>query len=473
METKFVAAPTSPLIILADDHPDVVEPIRRMIVSWGHRAQPARNKVELLQHLANELPALVLLDLRFGNHNGIDLMQQLLKMYPELPIALLTGHGTIDLAVSAMRQGAYDFLTKPPDINRLQVLVGHAAEKHALRSQIETLETLVERQAGVRLDGESSKMQRAIGLLRSVAPTEATVLVLGESGTGKELAARTVHDLSRRSNGPFIPINMAAMPRELAESLLFGHEKGAFTGADRVQAGACEVANTGTLFLDEIGEMELALQAKLLRFLQERTVQRVGQQTPIQVDVRVVAATNRDLSQRVREGKFREDLFYRLNVVPVTLPPLRERREDILMLALKFLNRARIKYHKPGMNFAPAAHEALIAYDWPGNVRQLENVVERVVILNSGTEIPPEAFAEEFRNNTLSVATVEAGSSGVSESDAKELRIVEQLEKQAIVDSLAKTRGSVRDTATAMGLSQATIYRKLKRYNIDLEKFVK
>jgi len=333
--------------------------------------------------------------------------------------------------------------------------------------------------------GESPAMQRLTGLLRSVAPTDATVLILGESGTGKELAAQTVHELSRRKDGPFVPLNMAALPRELAESLLFGHEKGAFTGADRAQAGACELADKGTLFLDEIGEMDINLQSKLLRFLQERTVQRVGNPRPVTVDVRVVAATNRDLAERVQSGHFREDLYYRLNVVPVKLPPLRERREDIPALAGRFLHRALMKYHREGVTFTSEALDAMTRFDWPGNVRQLENLIERLAILAPGPQIGPEAFLDEFRPTTLPMAApaslsvtpppvsmpftaVTPPPSGVSS-----LRLVDQIEKQAIVDALGRSGGSVRDASHSLGLSQATVYRKLKRYEINLNDYAK
>ena len=392
-----MAAETPRLIVIADDDPDVLAILETYIGTWGYRTAAARTKAGLMALLFRERPTLVLLDLRFGDTDGMELLGQLLGVCPDLPVALLTGHASVDAAVTAMRLGAYDFLTKPPDLRRLRVPLNHAADKQALAERVRKLEARAGAAApGLRLLGDSPAMAQAVGLIRSVAPTDATVRVLGESGTGKELAAQTVHEVGRRAGGPFVPLNMAALPRELAESLLFGHEKGTFTGADRAQPGACELADKGTPFLDEVGELDLALQAKLLRFRQERTVQRVGNPRPLTVDVRVVAATNRDLADRVRAGQFREDLYYRLNVVPVKLPPLRDRRPDVAPRAARFLQRALLKYHRDGIAFSPEALDALTGYDWPGNVRQLENLVERLAILAPGPVIGPEAFADEF-----------------------------------------------------------------------------
>ena len=466
-----------PLILVADDDPDVSALLCKLISGWGFRARAAGTKAELMAELFRERPAVVLLDLQFGDIDGLELLRQLLEVVPDLTVAMLTGHGSIEIAVTAMRLGAYDFLTKPPDVRRLRVIVNHAVEKQALAARVKTLESLTASPPGVRLMGDSPAMQRVVALIRSVAPTDATVLVLGESGTGKELAARTVHELSRRAAGPFVPLNMAALPRELAESLLFGHERGAFTGADRAQPGACEMADGGTLFLDEMGEMDPALQAKLLRFLQERTVQRVGSAKTLALDVRVVAATNRDLAERVRAGLFREDLYYRLNVVPVVLPALRERREDIPLLAARFLQKAAAKYHREGLSFSPEAVELMTRYDWPGNVRQLENLIERVAILCKDAVIGPQAFADEMRDarTTPTQSPPDTITPLLSLTPPPvgdvSLRRVDQIEKQAITDALRQAGGSVRNAAHALGLSQATIYRKLKRYAIDLGEF--
>jgi DNA-binding NtrC family response regulator len=464
------------LVVIADDDPDVLRWMSNLITNWGCRVAAAETKGELLTLLTREQPQLVLLDLRFGSTDGLELLQQIRAASPDLPVALLTGHGSIDAAVSAIRAGAYDFLTKPPDQTRLRMLIAHAAEKQALAARVRKLESVTLSPA-LHLASESQSMQRTVKVLQSVAPTDATVLILGESGTGKELAARMVHELSQRKNGPFVPVNTAAIPRELAESLLFGHEKGAFTGADRVQAGVCELADGGTLFMDEIGEMELGLQAKLLRFLQERTLQRVGSSKLQTVDVRVVAATNRDLLERVKAGQFREDLYYRLNVIPVRLPALRERREDIPILACRFLHKAAIKYGHQELRFTPEMLVALQNEPWPGNVRQLENVVERLAILTMGPEIGPEALERETPAETArqervpeTTQTVETPIASESTSEGSP-RLLDQMEKQAILNALEKSLGVVRDAAYQLGLSQATMYRKIKRYGVDLAKF--
>jgi len=477
-----MVAKSQQLVVIADDDRDVLAMLGSHIERWGYRVATTQSKGELLSLLVRERPIIVLLDLRFGDADGLELMQQILTGSPNLPIALLTGHGSIGTAVSAIQSGAYDFLTKPPDLTRLRVLLAHAAEKQSLAARVQNLESLAVA-PGLRLVGDSPVMHRTFDLLRSVAPTDATVLVLGESGTGKELAARTLHDLSRRSEGPFVPVNTAALPRELAESLLFGHEKGAFTGADRSQVGMCELADKGTLFLDEIGEMELSLQAKLLRFLQERTIQRVGSPKTITVDVRVVAATNRDLAERVKAGAFREDLYYRLNVVPVRMPPLRERPADIPILAGRFLKAAAAKHGREELAFAPETLAVMGRYSWPGNVRQLENVVERLAILCRGPVIYPEAIGDEFGLSNSSdtppppVVLTRSGITSVPQArrDTSEgdLRMMDQIERNAITGALEQSTGRVQEAAQLLGLSQATMYRKLKRYGINLNDFAR
>jgi DNA-binding NtrC family response regulator len=350
------------------------------------------------------------------------------------------------------------------------VILGHVEEKRGLSERIRRLEEFVEEQ---EIWGESVAARKLRGLIASVAPTDATVLILGESGTGKELVARSLHHQGPHSRGPFVPVNMAALPRELAESTLFGHERGAFTGADQPQVGCCEAAHEGTLFLDEIGEMDLALQAKLLRFLQERTVQRVGSSRPRQVNVRVVAATNSDLGERVREARFREDLFYRLNVVPLVVPPLRERLGDVPLLAARFLQRFARKYGKPVRGITRATLTALDRYDWPGNVRQLENLIERLVILGSAAEVGLSDLPPEILGQKVVSPQPAQSPAGLLSPPAPDglpaLPTMEQVERQAIFDALVRTRGNVRDAAKLLGCGQATVYRKIKRYGIVLE----
>ncbi|QDU64839.1 Transcriptional regulatory protein ZraR [Planctomycetes bacterium Pan216] len=471
-----------PLVIVADDDVNISRLLEVKLTSMGFRVLSAENKSILLDLLATESPALLLLDVVYGEHDGVELLGSLLRQNPALQVAMLTAHGTIDTAVAAIKQGAFEYLTKPPDFHRLEVIIHHAIEKHEMRRRIKDLEAeLVERGGGQRtLWGESEGMKRVAELIDTVSPTDATVLILGESGTGKELVARAIHERSRRPKGPFVPVNMAAMPRELMESTIFGHEKGAFTGADQVQRGCAEVAHKGTLFLDEIGELDIELQAKLLRFLQERTIQRVGSSKIISVDVRILAATNREPEQLVREGRLREDLYYRLNVIPVHVPPLRDRRADIPLLATVFLSRAASRNKRPVTGFTDEALEVLTEYDWPGNVRQLEHLIERIVILSPGPTIgvgaiPPEIAASPSPSVANSRSLEQASTSNHASGGPWTLpsrASMDEIEKQAIINALIHSNGNVSEAARTLGLGQATVYRKLKRYAITARDYV-
>ncbi len=451
-----------PLILIADDNASILTVLGQAIATWGYRVVGAPDKSELLRQLAAETPAVLLQDLYFGQENGIELLQEVLRLWPGLPVVLLTGHGSIDHAVAAIKHGAYDFLTKPPDLHRLRVTLTHAVEKQALSQRLRSLEQLVEPRGALhRIWGECAAIRELRDLIARVAPTDATALILGESGTGKELVARALHECSTRKQGPFVPANMAALPRELSESALFGHEKGAFTGADQTQLGFFEAANQGTVFLDEIGEMDAQLQAKLLRFLQEHTLSRVGSPLPRRINVRVIAATNRDLRAEVRSGRFREDLYYRLNVVPILVPPLRERRDDIPVLATQFLRQSAARHRKEVARFSPSALEALMLHDWPGNVRQLENLVERLVILSSSPEIDAALLPEEVRTERPDVVVPAAGP-----QPEQVCTRMDELEKQAVHQALRQARGNVRQAARLLGVGQATMYRKIHRYGL-------
>jgi DNA-binding NtrC family response regulator len=466
-----------PLILVADDDINVLNAMQFRLEELGYRVHCAPDKQRMWERLAVEEPVLLLLDLRFGKDDGAQVLCEVLKRRPHLCVVMFTGHATVETAVSAIKLGAFDYLTKPLDLNRFGVIVGRAIEKHVSNKRLERLEQLmVERGVVQPFIGTSPAMNRVDELITSISATDATVLILGETGTGKELVARMLHYQSNRRQGPFVPVNMASLPRELAESTLFGHEKGAFTGADKAQAGCCEAADKGTLFLDEIGDMEMQLQAKLLRFLQERSVQRVGSNKAKKVDVRIVAATNCDLQALIREGGFREDLYYRLHVIPIVVPPLRERPQDIPLLAVHFLQRAAVRYRKNLVTFTDEALQAMVAYDWPGNVRQLENVVERVAILGKRPEIEREDLPSEVLQQVpwpvaavgLKTAFPHSGRSVSSALRDESLTRIEQMEKKAILEVLEKTRGSVLQTAQLLGLGQATVYRKIKRYGISL-----
>ncbi|MFO0946494.1 MAG: sigma-54 dependent transcriptional regulator [Planctomycetota bacterium] len=445
-----------PLVVIADDDPNLVALMKHRFSQWGYRAQGALDKSELLHLVGRDRPSLLLLDLRFGEHDGLEVLGQLRKQQPGLPVIMFTGFGSIESAISAIKMGAADYVTKPPDLNRLRVLATQVISE----SEIGKVQHVARTEPVARcrsLLGMSPEMDQVRSLIAKVAPTDASVLILGESGTGKELVARAIHEQSRRKNGPFIPLNMAALPRELVESTLFGHERGAFTGADQLQKGCCELADGGTLFLDEIGEMEVGLQAKLLRFLQERSLTRVGSSHTLHVDVRVLAATNRDPLEQVRRGLLREDLYYRLKVVPIVVPPLRERRMDIPILAQTFLSLAIARHHRPPMQLADEAIDILQNYDWPGNVRELEHLIEQLVILGSNTVIAPDDIPDEILQAR-------------GESAALGSRFaMDDVERAAIIAALDKSRGNVKEAARLLGIGYATVYRKIKRFNIPLE----
>ncbi|HSH44575.1 MAG TPA: sigma-54 dependent transcriptional regulator [Longimicrobiales bacterium] len=380
-------------ILCVDDDPGVLSVLRATLERAGHRVVAVNNGPAALTVLGRGNVDLVISDYSMPDMTGLDLLDQLRERGLEVPIIMVTGHGTIEGAVSAMKSGAVDYLTKPFTPRELEVAVDQALELIRLRRENRTLRSEVRQLREEReIVGTSDGIQRVLTLVRTVAPTRSTVLVEGESGTGKELIARAVHTWSERADEPFISINCAALPESLIESSLFGHEKGAFTGAVRMVKGAFERAHRGTLLLDEVSEMRLDLQAKLLRVLQEQEFERVGGTTRISVDVRVVATTNRDLRGAIDAGAFREDLYYRLAVVPIRVPPLRERKDDIPALAGRFAQQRAREVGRVIEGIAPDAMDRLMDHDWPGNVRELAHAVERAVILSPGPVIPASAF---------------------------------------------------------------------------------
>ncbi len=486
----------APRVIIADDDPAISRLLAYHLKSWRVDYDVALDKRELLELFATGDPVdLLLLDVRFGESDGLELIQDFRKRDPGLHIVVITAYGTIDLAISAIKSGAKDFLVKPIDANRLKSLIDEAIEARENPAKTGGPKTSVvgpgvptrsdRPESDHGIVGESPATHDLIRLIHRVAPTEANILILGESGTGKEVVARAIHHLSKRAGGPFLPLNMAALPADLVESTLFGHEKGSFTGADAANPGAVESAQGGTLFLDEIGEMKLDLQAKLLRFLQERTFQRVGSPKPRAADVRIVAATNRNLQDQVLAGHFREDLYYRLNVVPIRLPRLCERPEDIPSLIAHFLRRIQVRNGMPAKQYSPEAMKAMIAYEWPGNVRELENTVERLEILTEGPVINPEDLPDEIRNpGSGRIGGIEPrfamgsrgeereANSAMGSFDRAEMGgTIDEMEKLAIEDALERTRGNVRAAARRLGIGAATIYRKMKKYGIDSDQY--
>ena len=421
----------------------------------------------LLRQLSTRRPSLLLMDVRFGEHDGLEVVRQVLGDHPDLKVAMLTAFGSIDSAIAATRFGALDYLTKPIDLKRLRSVVDLIrATPPAVSPPRAAPSSVVAGPLSRPILGASRAIRDVLSMIERVAPSDATVFVLGESGTGKELVARAVHELSPRNQGPFVALNVAALPRELVESTLFGHAKGAFTGADQMQFGCCEAADKGTLFLDEIGEMEIGLQSKLLRFLQERSFQRVGQSRPVAVDVRIVAATNRDPLEQVRRGQLREDLYYRLNVIPIVSPPLRDRRIDIPLLARKFLDRAVARSGRAAMDFTEAALAELMDQRWPGNVRELENFVDRLALLTPGAAIRAEDVRAQLPAAATATGTVVAEPEPVMPTLGDALRPIERMEVDAIKGALATCKGNVREAAKRLGLGHATVYRKIKKYSI-------
>ena len=388
-------------ILIVDDDPDIVTMLEDRLQASGYGTVIARDGVEALERIEQEAPHLILLDLDMPRLTGLEVLKRLpkIKLAEDLPIVVMTAHASIDAAVEAMKTGAYDFLTKPLDKDHLLLVIGKALERDSLKRQVACLKSEVDSRYA-SIIGTSPKIRSVMESAQRAAKSDASVLLLGESGTGKELFARSIHQWSPRQALPLVVINCVALTETLLENELFGHERGAFTGADRLQKGKLEMADGGTIFLDEIGDMSLPLQAKLLRVLQDKEFHRVGGTRLVSINVRVIAATNKDLRLAVKTGEFREDLFFRLNVISLTLPPLRERPEDLPALAKFFLNRHAKDAKRPGMLFSPAAMEAMSRYSWPGNIRELDNVVARAVILNQSDTIEPDMLSLEGMGRT-------------------------------------------------------------------------
>jgi DNA-binding NtrC family response regulator len=417
----------------------------------------AGNGEQALSAIRKDVPDLVLLDLQMPKMGGIEVLRALRKERINVPTVVITAHGSIETAVEAMKAGAYDFITKPIDANHFDIVVRKVLEREGLKRELELFSEDADKRYRLVV-GKSGKMNEAVETAKKAATSKATVLLLGESGTGKEIFARAIHNWSERRSQPFVAINCVGLSKELLESELFGHEKGSFTGADQLKKGKMELANGGTVFLDEIGDVSQELQTKILRFLQEREFDRVGGVKPIHVDVRIVAATNRDLDIAVKEGRFREDLYHRLNVVPIMLPALRERREDVPALARHFLQRFAKEVKKNLSEINEAALGKLSAYDWPGNVRELANVIERAVVLGQGPEIAPHDLPVR-----IVAAQRESQSDGISYREA-----MDAYRRQLVMRALVQTQGNRAAAARALGLHEKYLLRLLKSLRIGV-----
>jgi two-component system, NtrC family, response regulator AtoC len=443
-------------ILIADDDDDIREILKDTLNSLGARIVTAINGQECLDRVEADAPDLILLDIEMPGKSGLQVLQDLRQRGSETTIIMITAYGTIERAVQAMKQGAYDFITKPFDLDHIALTVEKALERERLKRGLEHFsEAMGERYR--LIGGESPKMRAAIETAKKAAASRSTVLLLGESGTGKEVFARAIHVWSERRREPFIAINCVGLSKELLESELFGHEKGAFTGAHQLKKGKMELADDGTLFLDEVGDISPELQTKLLRFLQEREFERVGGTQQIRVDVRVIAATNRDLVKARKEGRFREDLYYRLNVIPIALPPLRERQEDIPVLARYFLRRAAVETKKSVTEISEAAEAMLAAYEWPGNVRELANVIERAVVLGQGPDVA-------VRDLSLSTA----GPTGKNGCESLSYRQALEMAKRAVVlRALTQTDGNRAAAARLLGLHKTHLLNLIKSLGIE------
>ena len=452
-------------ILCVDDEPTVLSLVSRVMERAGHDVLTASGGAAALGVLREKSVDLVLCDHSMPGMSGIELLSAMASEGYAVPVVMLTGRASVEHAVTAMRAGAVDYLAKPFEREQLELAISKALEITRLRREHDTLRyELATLRAQKRLIGDSRPMQQVMRTIVMGAPTRATVLVQGESGTGKELVAQALHELSDRSSGPFISLSCAALPEGLVESALFGHEKGAFTGAVQRALGAFERAHGGTLLLDEISEMRLDLQAKLLRVLQEQEVERVGGSAPIPVDVRVIATTNRDLASESAAGRFRHDLFFRLNVLPIHLPPLRERLEDIPLLAARFAARVAGEMGKHVTGLAPATAEVLQRYDWPGNVRELEHAVERAVILTSEPLLAPQLFPEAWSAATAPGARARATSRPAAGKPAIAVlhsHNIAEAERLLIERALAATGGHKARAAELLGISVRTLRNKL------------
>lgn len=461
--------PMNPTLLIVDDEKHTREGLRASLED-SFDVYVAADIAGALAVLEREQVDLVLTDLRLGAEDGMQLVDVVLARAHPPVVVMMTAYGTIDTAIEAMRRGAHDYVTKPVNIDRLEILLQRALRSQKVEKEVHELKQQVEKRYGLeRLVGDSAAMQEVYDTVRQVAPTRATILVQGESGTGKELVAQAIHALSGRPKAKFVTVHCAALSPQLLESELFGHEKGAFTGAGERRIGRFEQANGGTLFLDEIGEIDHATQVKLLRVLgEERSFERVGGNATIRVDVRLVAATNRDLAKMVQEGKFREDLFFRLSVVPITMPPLRVRKEDLPVLVRSMTRHFSEENGKPLRELNAEAMEAVLAYDWPGNVRELRTAIEHGVIMASGQKIalrdlPAKVRAGGGQAGPAPGAVFATGAQGLERLN------VDLMEDVLISQALEQTKGNVTQAAKKLGISRRTLHRRLKDKEKDKE----
>jgi len=458
-------AAISGTVLIIDDEAGIRESLQTLLELEGYDVETAATGQQGLNRLGQRTFDLILLDLALPDRNGLDILAELRAQDPGVSVIMITAYGTVENAVRAMQSGAANFVQKPWDNEKLLADVRAAVARHrAEEENIQLKRALKQRYNFEHIIGKSEPMLKIFDLVAQVAPSRSTVLLQGESGTGKELIAKAIHLNSQRRDRPFVPVNTGSMPPDLLESTLFGHVKGAFTSAIASKKGLFEVADKGTLFLDEIGTMSLDTQSKILRVLQDRKFMHLGGIHELQVDVRIIAATNVDLRQMVREGKFREDLFYRLNVITIDLPPLRQRKEDIPLLVEHFLQKYSQENEREARHITPEALRPLVAYSWPGNVRELENVVERAVVLSSGIEIGSELLPDHMVGRGSTMPVME------HRPDASLFDILEDCERRIITDMLEKCNWNQTEAAERFRVPLSTLNQKIKRLNIEIKK---
>lgn len=450
-------------ILIVDDDPGHLTTLKTITKSWGYTVETANDGVVAVDTVKSGPVDLILMDVRMTNMSGIEALSQIKDYNPSIPVIIMTAYSSVESAVEALKSGAYDYLIKPLDFEVLKLTIERASEHAGLKEENRALKEHLRSDYDIaNIIGRSQPMKKLMDMMSMVAPSEATVLITGESGTGKELIARSLHFNSPRKEKPLVVVNCASITETLLESELFGHEKGAFTGADKRREGRFMQANHGTIFLDEIGETSPTMQAKLLRVLQEKEVQRVGSEETIKVDVRIVAATNRNLEADVANGRFREDLFYRLNVMNLNVPPLKERQEDIPLFAQHFLKKFADKNRKTVKGFVPLAVDMLLNYDWPGNVRELENAIERAVILLTGEHITEKQLPLNITKKYPDLSTSPIAAAPVMDGT----RSMEEIEKEAILATLKASGGNKSETARRLGITRKTLHNKLKNYGL-------
>lgn len=451
-------------ILIVDDEQSIRQSLEGILSDEGFQTSFAATGEECLEMIDDDNPDIILLDIWMPGIDGLETLKRIKQSRPNQLVIMMSGHGTIETAVKATHLGAYDFIEKPLSLEKVLLSIQNAMKIGQLVAENRALKEKIGRD--YQMIGESQVIIRLKDQIKRAAPSEGWVLITGENGTGKELVARAIHQQSMRSDKPFVEVNCAAIPEELIESELFGHEKGSFTGATAARRGKFDQANSGTLFLDEIGDMSLKTQAKILRILQERKFERVGGNKTIEVDVRVIAATNKDLQEEIKEGNFREDLFFRLNVLPFSVPPLRQRKDDIPRLCQHFLKHFCGKESRDTKTLSDSALKAILNYDWPGNVRELKNLIERMVIMTPDKEISLKDLPHDINGNSVAadLSPPETMQMPDSYREAKEI-----FEKQFLVEKLKKNNWNVSRTAEEIGLERSNLHRKIKSYNIEPE----